>query len=69
MEGFVLSEEELFASSLHNFTWENSFEQSHVDSHLQQKEPGGVELIELGGPAGGEAFLQRRATSLPLTSP
>lgn len=27
MEGYGLSEEELFASSLHNFTWENSFEQ------------------------------------------
>lgn len=27
MEGYGLSEEELFASSLHNFTWENSVEQ------------------------------------------
>ncbi|KAK2860535.1 hypothetical protein Q7C36_004701 [Tachysurus vachellii] len=61
MEGYGVSDEELFASSLHNFTWENSFE--------QQKEPGGVELIELGGSAEREAFLQRRATSLPLTSP
>ncbi|XP_047674411.1 peroxisome proliferator-activated receptor gamma coactivator 1-alpha isoform X3 [Tachysurus fulvidraco] len=27
MEGYGVSDEELFASSLHNFTWENSFEQ------------------------------------------
>ncbi|KAL7880173.1 hypothetical protein SRHO_G00024270 [Serrasalmus rhombeus] len=27
MEGYGLSEEDLFSSSLHNFTWENSFEQ------------------------------------------
>ncbi|XP_066537672.1 peroxisome proliferator-activated receptor gamma coactivator 1-alpha isoform X2 [Hoplias malabaricus] len=27
MEGYGLSEEDLFSSALHNFTWENSFEQ------------------------------------------
>ncbi|KAL6490575.1 hypothetical protein MHYP_G00009200, partial [Metynnis hypsauchen] len=38
MEGYGLSEEDLFSSSLHNFTWENSFEQTgrtSVSSSLQ----------------------------------